>query len=358
MSSRFAHDEAAAAQATAVSAIRELRPEDVPSWDAYVTAHTDGTFFHLAAWADVVRRAFGHRSRYLLAQRGDRIVGVLPLVHLRSRLFTNALISTPFCVYGGVLADDPSIANELYAAASELARDLDVDYLEVRHRSAPEIDWPGKSLYVTFRKQLLPSVDQNLQAIPRKQRAEVRAGIKNSLNVELERDTARFYDIYSQSVRSLGTPVFARRYFDLLQSSFGAACEVATVTHQGRGIASLMTFWFRDEVLPYYGGGLAAARPLSGYDFLYWDLMRRACERGVRIYDFGRSKLETGPFRYKRHWGFEPEPLHYRYYLVRARQVPDISPNNPRYQAMIDLWRRMPLWLTRTLGPLIARDLG
>ncbi|HTE41412.1 MAG TPA: FemAB family XrtA/PEP-CTERM system-associated protein [Steroidobacteraceae bacterium] len=338
--------------------IELMSPADAVAWDAFVTAHKDGTFFHLSAWARVLKRAFGHRSYYLTAKIDSRIVGVLPLARVRSALFGDALASTPFCVYGGALADDETIRKALEDRAGQLADELQVDHLELRNTTKTREDWPVKELYFTFRKQLDADPEKNMLAIPRKQRAEVRAGIKNNLQVEFDTDTRRLYSIYSTSVRALGTPVFSRKYFDVLREEFGAACEISTIVHEGNAVASLMTFWFRDEVLPYYGGGMPAARPLSAYDFLYWDLMRRACERGTRIYDFGRSKIDTGPFRYKKHWGFEPKPLPYSYKLVRSKSVPNLSPTNPKYKPFIEAWKRVPLPVTQFIGPMVAKYLG
>lgn len=335
-----------------------LEQRDEPAWDAFVNAHRDGTFFHLSAWARVLQRAFGHRAHYLVAKQAERVVGVLPLARVRSLLFGDALASTPFCVYGGAVAESLEIRLALEERAAEMARELQVDHLELRNSTQVRTDWPVKELYYTFRKELDADPEKNMLAIPRKQRAEVRAGIKKNLQVEFDVDSRRLYDIYSTSVRSLGTPVFARRYFDLLRAEFGSACEIATVVHGGKPVASLMTFWFRDEVLPYYGGGLPEARPLSAYDFMYWDLMRRASERGTRIYDFGRSKADTGPFRYKKHWGFEPQPLPYAYYLVRAKTMPNLSPANPKYKYFIEAWKRVPLPVTQWVGPMVARYLG
>jgi FemAB-related protein (PEP-CTERM system-associated) len=340
--------------------IQPLQDRDRGAWDSFVRTHPQGTFFHLSGWQRVLKRAFGHRSYYLVARQQGSIVGVLPLARIKSLLFGDALISTPFCVYGGAVGTPEAvIALEDHAAA--LARQLQVDHLELRNRTltrAAADAWPVKELYVTFRRSLDPDPEKNLAAIPRKQRAEVRAGLKNHLQTEFDTNTRRFFDIYSRNVRALGTPVFARSYFDALREEFGPDCEIATVTHEGRPIASLMTFWFRNEVLPYYGGGLPEARTLSGYDYLYWDLMRRAAQRGCQIYDFGRSKLDTGPYKYKKHWGFEPEPLPYAYHLVRRTTLPNLSPANPKYHRAIEAWKRLPLPVTQLLGPWLARYLG
>jgi FemAB-related protein (PEP-CTERM system-associated) len=338
--------------------IRPLAAEDRPRWDAYVEGHPEGTFFHLSGWKPVIESAYGHRMHYFLAERGADVVGVLPLGQVRHLLFGHALISVPFCVYGGILAADEPVRDALERHATDLARQLGVDHLEMRNRASRPSDWPVKDLYFTFRKELDPDPEANLGAIPRKQRAMVRKGIKAGLSSEPDEGIDRLYGAYSESVRNLGTPVFPKRYFAALKSEFGDACEVLSVTHQGELVASVMNFYFRDEVLPYYGGGTAAARALAANDFMYWEVMRRAVEKGVRVFDYGRSKRDTGSFSFKKHWGFEPEPLHYAYYLVKARDVPDLNPSNPKYQLFIKAWQRLPLGVSRIVGPWLARGLG
>jgi FemAB-related protein (PEP-CTERM system-associated) len=277
---------------------------------------------------------------------------------VRHLLFGHALISVPFCVYGGVLADDAEAQAALDRQATTLAEELGVDHLELRSRRRSHPDWPTKDLYYTFRRQIDPDPEANLSAIPRKQRAMVRKGIKAGLVGELDRDVERLYAAYSESVRNLGTPVFPKRHFAALQREFGEACDVVSVTHEGQLVASVMNFYFRDEVLPYYGGGTAAARAVAGNDFLYWEVMRRAAERGCRVFDYGRSKKDTGSFRFKKHWGFEPEPLNYEYYLVRARQLPELNPSNPKYRLFIQAWQKLPLGVSRVVGPWLARGLA
>jgi len=338
--------------------VRLRNTADDTAWDDYVRAHPLGTFFHLAGWAGVIQRSFGHRSHYLVAERNGKIDGVLPLVHQKSLLFGNALISMPFGVYGGVLATSAEATRSLIDSACALARDLGVDHLELRNRERADLDWPTKDLYVTFRKELAPTEEANLLAIPRKQRAVVRKGIESGLKAQIDTGTDRLYAAYSESVRNLGTPVFSHRYFRELRAAFGQDCEVLTVLNKDSAVSSVMSFYFRDEVLPFYGGGTAQARDCKANDFMYWELMRRACERGLKIFDYGRSKRETGSFAFKEHWGFEPAPLHYQYYLVRAQQLPNLSPTNPKYQRFIRAWRRLPLPVSRAVGPFLARSLG
>jgi FemAB-related protein (PEP-CTERM system-associated) len=332
---------------------------DKERWDEYVLRNPAATFFHRFGWRNVLSQAFGHRAHYLIAEREGRVVGVLPLGEIKSLLFGHSLISTPFCVVGGAVADDDAARDALVEAACKRARELDVSYLELRHGSRQRPDWPCKdSQYVTFRKAISASDDENLKAIPRKQRAVVRQGIDAGLVGRIDETLDSLWSMYSESVRNLGTPVFSRRYFELLQKEFGADCEIMAVDSQGKTVSAVMSFYFRDEVLPYYGGGSVAARGAKANDFMYWSVMKRAAARGIRLFDYGRSKVGTGPYSFKKNWGFEPQPLHYEYYLVKAKEMPNVSPTNPKYSLMINVWRRMPLGLSRLLGPLIARNLG
>lgn len=338
--------------------VRTLEGKDAARWDGFVEQCPEATFFHRAGWKTVIERSFGHRGYFLYAERDGQVQGILPLGHVKSRLFGNALISTPFCVYGGTAAIDEEAREALEKAAEKLAAALGVDYLELRNQSLRRPDWPTKMLYVTFRKPIDPEPEKNLLEIPRKQRAMVRKGIQAGLVSVLDDDVGRFHQIYSTSVRNLGTPVFSRNYFKVLQEVFGRDCEILTVEKDGYAISSVMSFYFRDQVLPYYGGGLPEARDLKGYDFMYWELMRRACMKGVRMFDYGRSKKDTGSYSFKKNWGFEPEQLHYQYRLVRAHEMPDLNPLNPKYRLFVDLWKRMPLPVANFVGPFLARSLG
>jgi FemAB-related protein (PEP-CTERM system-associated) len=349
-----------AAPDTALKAVtvRVYGAADAARWDAYVLAHPHATFFHRAGWKRVIEQAFGHRTHFLLAERAGELVGVLPLAEIKSRLFGHSLGALPFCAYGGVVADDDAAQHALDAAAQALATKLGVGALEYRNQRAQHPAWPTKDLYVTFKKAIDPDVEANLNAIPRKQRAMVRKGIKAGLTGEIDRDTTRFFDAYSSSVHRLGTPVFSRKFFRLLQAEFGDDCEVLTIVQNGQLIASVLSFYFRDEVLPYYGGGTDAARAVAGNDFMYWELMRRACERGLKVFDFGRSKQGTGSYDFKKNWGFEPTPLYYEYFLVNDRAVPEINPLNPKYRLFIQAWKKMPRSLANVIGPHIVKNLG
>lgn len=335
-----------------------LEPGQASQWDAYVADSPGASFFHLSGWSRVIKRAFGHRPYYLAARQHGKLAGILPLFHLRSLFFGNSLISVPFCVYGGVIADTSDVQEHLVQHALGLARQLGVDCVELRHRRPTCSGWPSKDLYVTFRKEISSDHEANLMAIPRKQRAMVRKGQKAGLQAVVVSQLDEFYSMYSESVRNLGTPVFSRRYFDLLQAEFGDSIETLVVYDGDSPVATVMSFLFRNEVLPYYGGGNARARSSSANDFMYWAVMERAADKGITVFDYGRSKRGTGSYRFKKHWGFEPQPLAYEFGLVNTDRLPDVSPANPKYRLFIAAWKRLPLSVSRLVGPYISRGLG
>jgi FemAB-related protein (PEP-CTERM system-associated) len=329
------------------------------SWDAYVNARGEATAFHRSAWGRAIHASMGHGLHYLAAYHASRIVGILPLIHVKSRLFGNSLSSLSFAVYGGPVADTADVHAALDAAAWDLAQKLGISALEYRHEKRSRPDWTCKSeTYATFRKPLLTTRDDNLKAIPRKQRAEVRKAMDKGLTVSIEKTADAHYRVYSESVRNLGTPVFPKTLFEALLRYYGPDADVLTVSKDGTPAASVLSLYHRGEVLPYYGGGTAEARDLRANDHMYFELMNHAVARGCTSFDFGRSKFGTGAFAFKKNWGFEPTPLCYEYRLAEGATMPDLNPNNPKYKLMVDTWQKLPLPVANWLGPKIARSLG
>ena len=340
--------------------VRPFEARDEAAWEAFVDACPTTSFFHRAGWRRVIEKSLGHRSYYRCAWRGDQLVGILPLIEVKSRLFGHALVSLAFGVYGGIAALDDSSGLALAADAAALGQSLDVDFVELRNEAPNNIPWLAKTeLYFTFQRRLADDDAANLKAIPRKKRADLRKAIDNkALSVDANADIKTFYRIYSESVRNLGTPILPQRFYAAIAAEFGGAVELSTISGPEGPVAALMTYFFKDRVMPYYGGATPAARPLHAYDLIYWKLMARALDRGAHIFDFGRSKRGTGAFDYKTYWGFEPTPLHYQFHLVRQKELPEINPLNPKYRLMVDSWKKLPLPIANTVGPFIARQIG
>ena len=335
-----------------------------PAWEAFAASRPEATFFHRAAWPGLIAKVFGHRDRSALALQDGAVVGILPLTQLRTRLFGHSLVSLPFCVYGGPLAATAEAGRALLAHAADLLRATGAQALELRGPLPDDwfdepAAWPVRDgLYATFRKTIAADDEANLKAIPRKQRAVVRKGIERGLACRVDQDISGLHRIYGESVRNLGTPVFPKKWFAALAHAFAGACDVATISDGETPVAAVLNFYFRDEVLPYYGGGTTAARACHANDFMYWEVMRHAAARGAKKFDFGRSKLGTGAFSFKKNWGFEPTPLAYRFRLRHGETIPEHNPLNPKYRLMIAAWKRLPLPVAGLLGPRLVRGLG
>jgi len=341
--------------------VRRSNQNDEPGWDIYVLQHPQGSIFHLIKWKKVIEETFAHRSYYFVAEHSENknIAGILPLFTIKSRLFGYSLVSVPFAESGGILADNIETETALQKKGIELAHELGVNYLELRNQQAS----PGlytKDLYFNFSREIFPSPDENLNAIPRKSRAAVRKGIKEGLVSGFgKHGFDDFYEIMARSYHSLGTPIFQKRFFRKFLEVFAEDANILMIrTTTGIPVAGVLTFYFKDRVMPYYGGSRFEYRSLCPNDFMYWELMRDGCEKGYRIFDFGRSKMDTGSFSFKVHWGFEPQPLAYQYHLVKAEELPNLSPSNPRYQNKIRLWKKLPFLLTKIIGPPISRYLA
>lgn len=328
-------------------------------WDDFVRAHPAGAFFHLSAWQGVARRVFGHATYPLTVRRRGALSAVLPLVELRSRLFGHALIANAFCVGGGPLAADRGSLEEILEDAEALGRELGVDYIELRDTPQAGPKWQARDdLYAGFEGPIAADEEDNLKQIPRKQRAVVRKALQRGFMVTLDPTPDDFFPLYARTMRDHGTPALPRRFFDQLLATFGADCEVLTVRQGDRPISSVLSYFYQGRVLPYYTGSHPDARSTGSNDLMYWALMRRAVERGCRVFDFGRSKLGTGPYDFKRNWGFEPRPITHHYRLLKGEALPNVNPTNPRYAAFIQIWRQLPMPIANGISPLLSRSLG
>lgn len=328
-------------------------------WNDYVEQHQNGSFFHLAGWQTVIENSFSHPCYFLMAESDAGVCGVLPLVEVKSALFGHALVSTPFCVYGGAIADSDDIARQLEERAKELSEQLQVDYLELRYRHAQDNGMLLKQAHATFGCELADDSEQILAKVKKKQRAVIRHSLKNDLQYDFSQNIEPFYQLLSESYRNLGTPIFSKKYFSELVNTFAENTDILLVKDaNGKPSNAVMNFYFKDQVLPYYGGGNADARHIKSADFMYYQVMCHAREKGCHWYDFGRSKNDSGPYKYKKNWGMEPEPLHYYYHLVKATELPNLSPNNPKYKMFINLWQKLPLSISQMIGPFLSKYLG
>ena len=339
--------------------VKELDTASVGRWEEFVARCPEATFFHKAGWKRVVENSFRHRTHYLYAERDGVICGVLPLVHVNSRLFANGLISNAFCVAGGPAVMEPGARGALDRRAQELMEEVRADYVEYRDPPAQHESWAKReNFYVTFEKPILRDYDAALKDWPKRQRNVLLKGMTAGLTAEVETGIGSFHPLYALSMRNFGTPVFPRRYFQELLREFAGCADITTVRHQGKPIASVLSFWFRERALPYYIGTDPISRELGGSEFVIWEIMRRGAERGCTIMDLGRSKVGTGPAAFKHNIGCTSRPLVYEFKMRGTLPIPEVNPLNPKYQLMIRMWKRLPVPVANLIGPHIVRGIG
>jgi FemAB-related protein (PEP-CTERM system-associated) len=338
--------------------IRPFTPAHTAEWDAYVHAHPHGSPFHLTAWKGSITDTFGYEPLYLAAERNGALAGVLPLFAVRNPLMGKALLSSPFAVYGGPLADDDSVKAAFAHHLHQLGHSLGVQYVELRNA------FPGQSLgfspisrYVTFTQDLGATPEAILESIPRKTRRMVRKSLAEGFTVHTGTETpSPFEDLFSRNLRRLGTPAFPANHYRNLLKYFAGSAEIREIRLHGRLAAAVFTFYFNHQVLPYYGASDPAFNPQAPNNFMYYGLMCAAAARGCTLFDFGRSKRSgSGSYDFKAHWGMVERELPYEMLLVRRKQLPDFSPANPVFQWPIRIWQRLPLPVTRAIGPWLIR---
>jgi serine/alanine adding enzyme len=330
---------------------------DAVAWEAFVDARGDSAGYHSWRWRKVFTNAFGHESIYLIARQGHTITGVLPMVQIKSLLFGCSLTSLPFLNYGGVLADAPETREALIEAALAIARDRRCEHVELRHTSRQFPDLPCKRHKVAMRLALEGSMWERLD---RKVRNQIRKAEKSGLVVERggEELLGDFYKVFARNMRDLGTPVYSKRLFEQVLNVFPERAQLHVVRHQGRPIAAGMTYRTRRMVQLPWASSIRDYNALCPNVLLYWDAIQFAQERFAGVFDMGRSTPNEGTYKFKAQWGAEPLQLHWEYHLMMQQgELPNLSPANPKYQLAISVWQKLPIALTRHVGPMIVRTI-
>lgn len=341
--------------------VRRFEPKDTGRWIDFVAERSAATLFHDHRWLEAVEKAYGYRGCHLIAERGGCIAGVLPLTLVASPLLGRSLVSTAFGIGGGIVADDEEAIAALGREARALGERSRVNYVELRGGPAPGEGWIEKTgLYESFEKEMPAAIDQIRDWLPRNRRAEVKKSLRideaNEDSFRLDQNVDDFYAVYSAALRNLGTPAMPKKFLRLLKEKFGDDADIALVERNGEPVAGLFSFWRQGRVMPYYIGGSDVGRNMRAYDYLYYSLMRRAVARGVRLFDFGRSKVGSTHSQTKTYWGFAPQPLVYHVALIRASEPPNVNPNNPKFARFVEIWKKLPLPVANFLGPFAARN--
>ncbi len=339
--------------------IKILDVDSYYEWDRFVMESEKATFFHLSRWLDLIRANFNHKTCYLYRKRDGEITGILPLVQVKSPFLGSVLVSTPYAVYGGIAAREEEDEEALLEAAKNLVGRLGVKYVELRNLHAQDHGLPSTDLYSTFIREIPEKEEDCLTTIPKKSRAAARQGRdKFKLRfVEANERIDPFYDLFVINKRNLGSPVFSKKYFKSLMDIMDGRIFIHVVLSEERIVCAVMSFLHKNMILPYYSGSDKATERMNTNNFMYWQLMAWACRKGIRFFDFGRSRKDTGAYHFKKHMGFESTRLDYQYFFSGESRLPNLNPSNPKLNLPKKIMQKIPVSLAKALGPLIMRHI-
>lgn len=329
------------------------------AWDAFVSRHAGASFYHRFAWKRINEEVLGHETFFLAALQGETVVGIFPLVLIRSRLFGRILCSMPFVNYGGPCADDATTAQALLREAQSIADAHKVDYLEIRSLQPPVGPLETSLHKVSMTIQLDPDPEKLFAAFDGKHRKNVRRAYKNGFEVRVSgaEQLDAFFSVMAQSWREHGTPILSKSAFGAVANTFGDNARIF-VAYQGElAVAAALTGYHNGVVEGLWAGSLASHRAQQPNYVLYWEMIKHACETKNTVFHLGRSTAGSGAETFKTKWNADAKQLYWQYYLPGGGALPQLNVDNPKYRLAINVWRRLPVKLTTMIGPLLAHSI-
>ena len=332
---------------------------DGERWQEFVDAHPQCTNYHQWNWKHVIEKSFDWPTFYLAAEEGPQLRGILPLVWQKSWLFGSFLTSMPFLNAGGIVAEGTVIEEQLIDEAVRLAKNVGAKHVELRHREDHGLSLPTRTNKVTVVLPIETNSEKMWKALNTKMRTKVRKSMSFGLSaefggLELLDD---FYTIFSKNMRDLGTPVYGRSFFFEILKGFPSNTHICVVRSDGAPVATSFLSGFRDRIEAIWSSSDRKYLSLKPNLFLYWNLFTFAGRQGYRLFDFGRSSVDSGTHEFKMQWGGQTVPLHWVYWLPEGNHLPQLNPENPKYRMSIWAWQRLPVAVTKMIGPRIVRYL-
>jgi len=331
------------------------------TWDKYVESNQDSSLYHLSVWSELIEKIFGHETYYLVAlDQEKKITGVLPMARLKSRLFGDYIVSMPYFNYGGVLANNEQIKYALLDKAVELAKKRQVDHIELRELKPLEKQWQCKQDKVLMYLSLPNTSDELWKAVGSKCRAQIKR-LDREDNIEIVQGGAElvddFYKIFARNMRDLGTPVYAKSLFFWISKSLPDNSHIIVIKKDGKPVAGAFLLGYKIRLEIPWASSLREFNRLGVNMRLYWEVLKYAINKGYDVFDFGRSTRDSGTYRFKKQWGAQPIQCYWHYWLNDKQSMPELNPDNPRYKLAIKVWQRLPIAMTKLIGPSIVKNL-
>ena len=330
-----------------------------PKCDAFLKNKPDAKICYTYKWSDAVARATSLKAFYLVARDNENVHGVLPLVHVKSILFGNFMVSQAFSDYGGILADSDEARDILFNYAVELATANNCQTIEFRNVQPLPYNLEPRTGKMCMYLPLAPNPDEIWKSFDPKVRNQVRKAEKSDIiatdsHIELLDD---FYRVYTIRMHQLGSPAYPRKLMRYLLEVFPDNSRLFVVRLGGLTVGVGLTFHFNGFVEMPFASTFTQYNSLCPNNLLYWSVIKYYCLAGAKCFDFGRCTVDGPTYQFKKQWCPEPIDLHYQYWLRPGHQLSVLSPDNPKYKRRVEMWKKLPLWMTRLLGPYISRNL-
>ncbi len=338
--------------------VRQIDDSAMGEWNSYVEGHSVASHYHRYEWRNFYAEYFGKQTIYFAAYQSGKIVAVLPLVRQKSRIFGDYLISLPFFNYGGVLSDSDDATRHITESANNVAETLGVSFIEYRQYDKIAA-MPSRTEKVSMRLQLPDSLDEIGRAIGSKRRSQIRRPLRENPTVQIGgiELVDQFYDVFSRNMRDIGTPVYARSMFAEIFRTFPGEMNIVVIEIEGRPAAAAFLLHYRKTTEVPWASTIRDFNGISLNMLLYWELLRVAIDRGTKVFDFGRSTVDSGPYRFKKQWGAEPVQLVWNYWLRHGHAMPELNPDSKKYALAIKLWKKLPLPISTLVGPYLVQNL-
>lgn len=339
--------------------VRLIADDEATAWDDYVNRHPNSNFYHSYAWRKIIQKSFNHESYYLVAVNdSNSIVGILPIIRLKSYLFGNFAVSVPFFNYGGPLADNPEITKLILDNAAQHCNQHGIKYLEIRSTERLN-NWPSRSEKVSMIKKIPPTVSELNQELGSKIRAQINRAKSENVRADIGgiHLLDDFYKVFSINMRDLGTPVYGKKFFKNILEQWPENANIAVVYLDNKPVSTAFLLSNKDMVEIPWASTLRKANPMSINMLLYWEVLIHSIANGYTYFDFGRSTLASNTYKFKKQWGAKPVTHYWHYWLGDNEVLPELNPNNPKFKLLINIWRKLPVVLTRIIGPPIVKNL-
>jgi len=328
-------------------------------WDAFVAENKDGSVFHRFGWKRIFERTYSNDCIFLMAEEEGSVIGVLPLVLKKSRVFGRFLVSLPYFDHVGICSEREDARKALYKKAQELGREKCVEYLELRHDREEEMDLLTRESKVSMILEFPSDPEQLWSGLKAKVRNQVRKAEKEGLSMtsggrEL---LDGFFKIYVGNMRDLGSPSHSKKFFENICDAYPEAVRIFSVLLEEKTVASGFTVASKDMLTIPWASSLREFNAKCPNMLLYWSVLKYACDSGFSRFNFGRSTLGEGAYRFKKQWGAEQKQLYWHYWLPNGGSIPELNTDNSKYQLPVKVWKRMPVAITERLGPRLIQHL-